>query len=215
MTTTTVVTVMTDKRHTNPRRARKTYALATLALLLCVHAARAPQSALAQVVRKEEAVQLSAKGETVDSVVTGAGTLALVRTGEPVDLQMELRLNGKKVLDAEVMYAGFKAHFREMETGEVVVMWASEGGSACPAQFRLIRVEGAGKVSVTDEFGDCSDSPTITLQLLPEEEISLRFPGYYRLSEEQEPGFRKPPPTTYVYKKGVLRELKPAVKRRG
>jgi len=186
----------------------------TLAILLCLGSLLAPASA--QAVRKEEAVQLSAKEEAVDSVVlTGAGTLALVRTGEAVDLQMELRLNGKKVADVEAMYAGFKAYFRELEGGDVVVMWASEGGSACPAQFRLIRVVGEGKVSLTDEFGDCSDSPTITLELLPAEQILLRFPGYYRLSQEQEPGFRKPPPTTWVYKKGVLRELKPAGKRRG
>ena len=154
------------------------------------------------------------KGETVDSVQTGAGTLALVRTGEATDLAMELRLNNKKVADVEAMSAGFKAHFRELESGEVVVMWLSEGGSACPAQFRVIRIVGEGKVSVTEEFGDCGDSPTITLQLIPEEEISLRFQGYYRLSQESEPGFRRPPPTAWVYKKGVLRELKPAGKRR-
>ena len=204
----TVVTVMTKERSTYTRGTRNASALAALALLICLFAL----PARAQELRKQENVQLSSKEETVDSLQMGAGTLALVRTGEPVDLQMELRLNGKKVLDAEAMYAGFKAHFREMETGEVVVMWLSEGGSACPAQFRLIRVEGAGRVSLTDEFGDCSDSPDITLKSLPEEEITLRFPGYYRLSQQSEPGFRKPPPTTWVYKKGVLRELKPAAK---
>ena len=180
------------------------------ALLLCLTALLTPGGARAQ-----DAAAAAAKEEAVDSVQTGAGTLALVRVGEAVDLRMELRLGGRKVADVESMYAGFKAHFREMEGGEVVVMWASEGGSACPAQFRLIRVVGEGKVSLTDEFGDCSDSPTITLELLPAEQILLRFPGYYRLSQEQEPGFRKPPPTTWVYKKGVLRELKPAGKRRG
>ena len=186
---------------------------AAAALVLCALAllAAAPAPARAQAA--------APKGETIDSVLTGAGTLALVRLGEPVDIQMELRLDGKKVADlAGNMYAGFKVHFRELTGGEVVVMSSSEGGSACPAQFRLIRVEGAGKVSVTDEFGDCSDSPNITLQLLPDEQILLRFPGYYRLSEEQEPGFRRPPPTTYVYKQGVLRQLKepkPAPKKRG
>lgn len=205
------VTAMTKERRTNTRGGRKAYALAALALLLCLFTLHAR----AQVVRKEESVQLSSKEEAVETIQTGAGTLALVRMGDPTDLKLELRLNGKKVLDAEAMYAGFKVHFLEMETGEVVVMWASEGGTACPAQFRLIRVEGPGKVSVTEEFGDCSDSPTITLQLIPEEEISLRFPGYYHLSDEQEPGFRKPPPTTYVYKRGVLKELKPAAKKRG
>jgi hypothetical protein len=81
--------------------------------------------------------------------------------------------------------------------------------------FQLVRVEESGRVSLTEEFGDCSDSPTITLQLLPDEQISLRFPGYYRLSQQEEPGFRKPPPTTWVYRKGVLRELKPAAKKKG
>jgi hypothetical protein len=195
---------------TNRKRSMLSAGLAAALLLLTLHApARARQ------LGKPENVVLDVKEETVDSLQTGAGTLTLVRTGEPVDLQLELRLNGRKVLDAEAMYAGFKAHFREMETGEVVVMWSSEGGSACPAQFRLIRVVGEGKVTVTEEFGDCGDSPTITLQLIPEEEITLRFQGYYRLSQESEPGFRKPPSTTWVYKKGVLRELKPAAKKRG
>jgi hypothetical protein len=185
----------------NNRRSTLRAAACAALLLLTLHApARA---------------QEGRKGETVDSIQTGAGTLALVRTGEATDLEMELCLNGKKVLDVQAMYAGFKAHFRELESGEVVVMWVSEGGSACPAQFRLVRVVGEGKVEATEDFGDCSDSPTITLQLLPEEEISLRFPGYYRLSQRDEPGFRKPPPTTWVYKKGVLRELKPTTKRRG
>ena len=203
---------MTEERHSTPHAARRPYAFA---ILLCLTALLSPAAARAQVVRKEEMVQLSSKEEAVDGVQTGAGTLALVRFGEAVDLKMELRLDGKKVADVESMYAGFKAHFRELEGGEVVVMWASEGGTACPAQFRLIRVEGPGKVSITDEFGDCSDSPNITLELLPEERILLRFPGYYRLSEQEEPGFRKPPPTTWVYRKGVLRELKPAAKRKG
>ncbi|MDT5157320.1 MAG: hypothetical protein QOH51_1677 [Acidobacteriota bacterium] len=153
-----------------------------------------------------------------ESLLTQAGTLSIVQIGEESDLKMELRLNGKKVQAIEGdMYAGFKAHFRDLEMGEVIVMWVSEGGTACPAQFRIIRVEGTGKVSVTDEFGDCGDSPTITLQLLPDEQIALRFQGYYHLNDEQEPGFQKPPPTTWVYKKGVLKELKaaPPVKRRG
>ena len=187
---------MTDDKRSTLRAA----AFAVLLLLTLYAPARA---------------QESQKGETVDSIQTGAGRLALVRTGEATDLEMELRLNDRKVLDVEAMYAGFKAHFRELESGEAVVMWVSEGGSACPAQFRVIRVVGEGKVSATEEFGDCGDSPTITLQLIPDEEISFRFQGYYRLSQQSEPGFRKPPPTTWVYRKGVLRELKPATKRKG
>ena len=210
---------MNDHSGAGPRGALKARgpAAALALLLLCALCPPAPPRARAQQpLNKEENVVLAAQGENVDSLQTGAGTLALVRLGDESDLRMELRLNGKKVADVEgTMHAGFKAHFREMESGEVVVMWSSEGGSACPAQFRLVRVAGEGKVSVTDEFGDCSDSPTITLQLLPEEQLLLRFPGYYRLSQAEEPGFRKPPPTTWVYRKGVLSEQKPAAKRRG
>jgi hypothetical protein len=153
--------------------------------------------------------------ETIDSLLTQAGKLSIVRIGEEVDMNMELRLNGKKVQAIEGnMYASFKVHFRDVEMGEVVVMSVGEGGTACPAQFRMISVGGTGKVVVTDEFGDCGDSPTITLQLLPDEQITLRFQGYYRLGDASEPGFQKPPPTTYVYSKGVLKELKPAAPRR-
>ena len=155
------------------------------------------------------------KVETLDSLTTKAGALAIVRLGEDVDLKMELRLNGRTVhaLDGN-MYAGFRAHFRNLGVGEAVVMSLGSGGSGCPEMFQIVRVEESGKVSLTEEFGDCSDSPTITLQLLPEEQLTLRFPGYYRLSQQSEPGFRRPPPTTWVYQKGVLRELKPAAKKR-
>ena len=161
---------------------------------------------------------LPAQETTVESLLTNAGTLSIVRIGEDTDLKMELRLKGRKVYDIEGnMSAGFVAQFRTYASGEIVVMTVGEGGSACPAQFQIIHVEDTGKVSVTEEFGDCGDSPTISLQLIPDEQVTLRFQGYYRLSEEQEPGFQKPPPTTWVYKKGVLRQLNaaPPPKRRG
>jgi hypothetical protein len=154
--------------------------------------------------------------EAVDSVLTKAGQLSIVRVGDPTDMKFELRLKGRKVFDiTEVMEASFVAQFRTYNSGELVVMYTSEGGSACPAQFRVVRVEDGGRVSVTDEFGDCGDSPTITLQRLPEDELTFRFQGYYQLNQEQEPGFKKPPPSTWVYKKGVLRQLNAAPARRG
>lgn len=195
---------MTDNKRSTLRAATAV----ALLLLLSAHA-------FAQEVRKPERITTGAKQQTVDSLTTKAGTLSIVRLGEDVDLRMELRLKGRTVqsLDGN-MYAGFRAHFRNLEVGEAVLMSLGSGGSGCPEMFQIIRVEESGRVSLTDEFGDCSDSPTITLQLLPDEQLQLRFPGYYRLSQESEPGFRKPPPTTWVYKKGILRELKPAAKKR-
>jgi hypothetical protein len=154
---------------------------------------------------------LPAQETTVESLLTNAGTLSIVRIGEDTDLKMELRLKGRKVYDiVDNMSAGFVAQFRTYASGEIVVMSVGSGGSACPAQFQIVHVEGPGKVSITDEFGDCGDSPTITLQQLPEDQVTLRFQGYYHLSDEQEPGFKKPPPTTWVYKRGVLKQLNAA-----
>ena len=161
---------------------------------------------------------LPAQETTVESLLTNAGTLSIVRIGEDTDLKMELRLEGKKVYAIEGnMTAGFVAQFRTYSSGEVIVMTVSEGGTACPAQFQIVRIEGPGKVSVTDEFGDCGDLPTITLQQLPEDQVTLRFQGYYPLRAAEEPGFKPPPPTTWVYKKGVLKQLNAATppKRRG
>lgn len=196
---------------TNNKRSTLRAAAAAALLLLALHA-----PAGARQVRRPETVAPSAKEQTVDSLTTKAGPLSIVRLGEETDLRLELRLNGRAVQDLSGnMYAGFRAHFRNLEVGETVVMSLGSGGSGCPEMFQIVRVEESGKVTLTDEFGDCSDSPTITLELLPAEQLSLRFPGYYRLSQQDEPGFRKPPPTTWVYQKGMLRELKPAAKKKG
>lgn len=178
-----------------------------LALLLCASAMLAPSAARAQTASKEE---------LVDSVLTRAGTLTIVRAAPEEGLTLELRLNGKKVDVVDgTMHAGFRAHFRWFGDGEILVLAGSDGGTGCPAMFRIVRIVEEARVSMTEEFGDCSDSPNITLESLPEERLLLRFPGYYRLRPEgEEPGFRKPPPTTWVYRKGVLKELKPAAGKR-
>ena len=149
------------------------------------------------------------------TLTTKSGVLAVVRVGDESDLKWELRLGRRTVLQTEgESFVHFEAFFPNLSQGEVAVVSFNSGGNACPAQFRVVRVVSADKVEVSEEFGDCADSPTITLQLLPDEQLSLRFPGYYRLSQESEPGFRKPPPTTWVYQKGVLKELKPAARKR-
>lgn len=196
---------MTDNKRSTLRAA----AAAALLFLTLLAPTRA------QEIRKPERITTGAKEETVDALMTKAGTLSIVRLGEQTDLRMELRLNRKAVADLSGnMYAGFRAHFRNLEVGEAVVMSLGSGGSGCPEMFQIVRVDESGRASLTEEFGDCSDAPNITLQLLPDEQIQLRFPGYYRLSQESEPGFRRPPPTTWVYRKGLLRELKPAAKKR-
>jgi hypothetical protein len=205
----TAMTVISNpaRRRSGTARSLAASACALLLLVLCAVGALARQGGKPPLPKGEE---------KIDSLLTNAGELSIVRIGEDIDTNMELRLKGRKVYHIEGnMNANFVAQFRTNSSGELIVMSVSAGGTACPAQFQIIRIEDAGRVSVTDEFGDCGDSPNITLQLIPDEEVTLRFQGYYHLSEEKEPGFQKPPPTTYVYKKGVLSQVKPPVKRRG
>lgn len=155
-------------------------------------------------------------GEGGETLPTKSGVLGIHRVGDESDLKWELRLGRRTVLQTEgESFVHFEAFFPNLSQGEVALVSFNSGGTACPAQFRVVRVVSADRVEVSEEFGDCADAPTITLKQLPEEELTFGFPGYYRLSQQDEPGFRKPPPTTWVYRKGVLRELKPAAKKRG
>jgi len=176
--------------------------------LACALLLLAPRAAGARASAQEEKVE--------ETLTTAAGPLDIVRVGGEDGLEWELRL-GKKSLESfgGAFSVHFVAHFPQLSMGEVVVVSVNSGGNACPSQFRVVRVVENG-AQVSGEFGDCADSPTITLKQLPEEELSFGFPGYYQLWQTREPGFVKPAPTTYVYKKGVLKELKAAnTKRRG
>ena len=149
-----------------------------------------------------------------ESLPTNAGLLSIVQTSKE-DFKWELRLGRRVVLETEGhTRVHFEAFFPNLSQGEVAVVSFGSGGTACPAQFRVVRVVSAAKVDVTDEFGDCADSPIITLKQLPDEELTIVFPGYYQLWQSREPGFRRPPPTTYVYRKGVLSEVKAPARRK-
>ena len=156
-----------------------------------------------------------AAAQDAESLRTKAGVLSIVRTSEE-ELKWELRLGARTLLQTEgESWVHFEAFFPNLSQGEVAVVSFGSGGNACPAQFRVVRVVSADRVDVSDEFGDCADSPTITLRQLPEEELTFGFPGYYQLWQSREPGFRRPPPTTYVYRKGVLSESKAPARKKG
>ena len=178
----------------------RTLSCALVAVALCAASAGA--------VARQEKIE--------ESVQTNAGSLDIVRIGGEDDLNWELRLGKKTLRSMEgASFVHFVAHFMQLNMGEVVVVTVNSGGTACPAQFQVVRIVENG-AQVSEEFGDCADSPTITLKQLPEEEITFGFPGYYQLWQSREPGFVKPAPTTYVYRKGVLKELKATpAKRRG
>jgi hypothetical protein len=183
------------------RRTLAACALLSCALLSCAAGARAG----------------ARRDKVEESVLTKSGSLDIVRVGDDDGLDWELRLGSKSLASFEgASFVHFEAHFPNLTMGEIVVVSINSGGSACPAQFRVVRVLDA-RADVSEEFGDCADSPTITLRQLPEEELTFGFPGYYQLWQTREPGFVRPAPTTYVYRKGVLKEQKssPPARRRG
>lgn len=55
----------------------------------------------------------------------------------------------------------------------VVLFGVSGGGNACPGNFRFMTVDKTGNVSVTDEFGTCSDVPKISVA---QEAITVTLP---------------------------------------
>ncbi|MDQ2920193.1 MAG: hypothetical protein M3R52_01055 [Acidobacteriota bacterium] len=101
--------------------------------------------------------------------------------------------------------ASLHAYFSSSEIGDVAVLSVYGEGNACPAMFRIAHADSSGKYVVTKEFGDCSDIPTIIFE---EKQVTLKFPGYASPTAMSEPHFRPPPPTTYVFSQGKLREVK-------
>lgn len=101
--------------------------------------------------------------------------------------------------------ASLHAYFNSSEIGDVAVLSIASGGTACPAMFRIAYPDASGKYVMTQEFGDCSDIPIITFE---EKQVTLKFPGFAPLSAQSAPNFRPPPPTTYVFSNGKLREIK-------
>jgi hypothetical protein len=107
--------------------------------------------------------------------------------------------------------ARLHAYFSSSEIGDVAVVSISGEGNACPAMFRVVYPGPSGGYLLTKEFGDCSDIPTVIFE---EKQITVKFPGYAPLHAQSEPNFKPPPPTTYLFSNGRLREIRAAKKRK-
>ncbi|MBC7806686.1 MAG: hypothetical protein H7145_11095 [Akkermansiaceae bacterium] len=152
----------------------------------------------------------------IQSVSTVGGVLTITQSG-PTGLAADgqlytVRLGGKIIAThkdvASVRLYSYNARYG---MGDTVVLGVAMGGNACPAVFRVVHIKSATKYYITEEFGDCSEEPTVRAE---RERLQMVFPGYYRLSQLQEPGFRKPSPTTFVYRdSGKITELRPAKKK--
>ncbi|MBC8135047.1 MAG: hypothetical protein H8F28_04065 [Fibrella sp.] len=187
------------RTHSYPLTATA-FALVVLATLFGVRSALSRQSGAAK----------------TQSVSTVGGVLSITQSG-PAGLAADgqvytVRLDGETIAThKDVASVRLYSYNSRYEMGDTVVLSVAMGGNACPALFRVVHVKSATKYYITEEFGDCSEEPTVRAE---RERLEVVFPGYYRLSQLQEPGFRKPSPTTFVYRDaGKITELRPAKKK--
>lgn len=155
--------------------------------------------------------------QVTESLNTNVGELKIIRIGNedgiPEETVFLVQLNRRTIATInEVASVSFYAHFMQLEMGEIVILSVSARGNACPALYRIIQLQSAERYVVTQEFGDCSDTPTVIQE---PERITVRFPGYYALRDTTMPGFRPPPPKTWIFHNSVLREVRiPSTPRR-
>ena len=123
----------------------------------------------------------------------------------PNDLAIAIR----RVMTPVEGTAWVYAYFSGDEIGDIAIVGIADKGTSCPAMFRIVYPDSSPRdpqYHATQEFGDCSDIPTINFQ---RNRITLTFPGWAPYRESSRPGFRGyPPPTTYVFANRTLRQIK-------
>ena len=138
---------------------------------------------------------------------TLAGKLEIVRTGDESEPTDEIRLNGKMIFKADPLYSlSVHTHFLSLDgVAEAFLIFEASGGNGCPGEFFLLTIASSKKATISEGFGDCSDTPTVTQK---PDSLTFTFPGFYTNAAASEPGFRPPPPSTWIYKGGVLKQVK-------
>jgi len=76
------------------------------------------------------------------------------------ELEKDLVLNKKTVASIEAYSASIEYKFK-IDDKDVLLIGVGSGGNACPANYMFATISPAGKFSKTEEFGNCSDIPTV------------------------------------------------------
>jgi hypothetical protein len=153
-------------------------------------------------------------GRTIAAVSLTAGELKIVKIGDEESSPNRVffvNLNGRTIATInDAMYVNIYAYFSGLESGEVVVLNKGSGGSGCPEMFQVVYPQSSESAYVSEEFGDCSDIPKVTLE---HQQITFRFPGFYRLAQVNEPGFHLPAPSTWIFRGGRLSKVRATPRR--
>jgi hypothetical protein len=88
-------------------------------------------------------------------IQTVAGTLMAVAKANSENTS-ELKLNGRLVFDGSESTIRIEKTFA-IEGKTAVLLAISDGGTACPAVYRILSISPDGRIFTSDEFGTCSD----------------------------------------------------------
>lgn len=102
----------------------------------------------------------SQAGAAEASVRTVAGDLVAAAKASGGSLSL-LKLAGRVVFDASDSMISVEKSFT-LEGKTVVLLSISDGGTACPAVYRILSIAPDGRTFTSDEFGTCSDTPKVT-----------------------------------------------------
>jgi hypothetical protein len=129
-----------------------------------------------------------------DKVDTVGGAFAIV-TNKKNEFAKDFVLNKKTVASVEAYNATIEYKFK-IDDKDVVLIGVSGGGNACPANYMFATISSAGKFSKTEEFGNCSDIPTVKYD---DKSISVSLPSG---------GGRKIKMETWTYENGKVDKQK-------
>lgn len=174
------------------RASQRAAALFILAALLCVGAARARTN--------------DSSEEVIETARTPAGELTLVRRREGEAVTIIVKLYGRVVAEKEASREG-DAYTTASVYGlypkaspRFAVITLSTGGLVCGAKFAIVDWSRKEDARVSDDFGNCSDSPRAVYR---GDTLTLTFPAG---PKKRDPGAHYVGPgRVWTYANGRLR----------
>jgi len=113
-------------------------------------------------------------GQESGQIITTAGNVTISAVNSKDGMPMKIiALSGKKIYSLDDFYLEIERVFDYPDKSTVLLIAASSGGIACPAQYRFLSIRADGSTSLTDKFGTCSDVPTI---MLSNDKITVTLP---------------------------------------
>lgn len=109
-----------------------------------------------------------------DQIISTAGKIVVTEVNYENGMTTKtITLSGKTIYNKNDYSLEIERVFDYPDKGTVLLLAVGQGGSACPSQYRFLSIRVDGSTSLTDEFGTCSDSPTITLS---NDKITVNLP---------------------------------------